>query len=81
MNRPQEYKIAFPPEHAGTVIGKLTILGVEVKLVERVTEDLCSLTVDLDLALARRFHEWLQDTTHRQCTMSPDVWIKGVPTG
>jgi len=76
MKPPKEYKVAFPPEYAGTVIGELTILGVEVKRVERVTETLCSLTIDLDLALARRFYKWLQDTTRRQCSISPDVEIR-----
>ena len=73
MKQPREYKVAFPPEFAGEVIGILTTLGVEVKHFEPVTENVCALTIDLDLALARRFQKWLRGITNREGTMSPGV--------
>jgi translation elongation factor EF-G len=80
MRQPQEFKVSFPPEYAGEVIGELNKLGGEVKHMDTARKDVCTLTIDLDMAFARRFHTWLQDATRRKGTMSPEVWIRGVTT-
>jgi hypothetical protein len=75
VTQSQEYKVAFPLEYAGKVMGQLTVLGIEIKDTV-VVEEICTIAVDLEKRLAWRFQKWLHTNTDGRGTLSPEISIE-----
>ena len=67
----REYKVVFPAVHAGRVMGRLTVLDIEIKNAA-VDNEICTVVVGLNESQAREFKEWLRSNTDGGGTVTSD---------